>query len=104
MPKKKKEIDKVETEEEITASQIEEEKALETDEELTENIKEKIFAPEPKLELPEEETAKPSDTVKVRVLIGTLKWEGGTFEKGQVFECSRERADSFGYSVQILKY
>lgn len=33
---------------------------------------------------------KPSDTVKVKVLIGTLSWEGGTFQKGETFMCTKE--------------
>lgn len=44
-----------------------------------------------------------TDTVKVKVVAGTLKWEGGTFEKDEVFECSAERALTFGNAVEILK-
>lgn len=58
---------------------------------------------EPVVEEPPKKEKKPTDTVKVKVLIGTLKWELGTFENGEVFECSRERALSFGNSVEILE-
>jgi len=57
----------------------------------------------PKEEPKPKKKPKPSDTVKVKVLIGTLHWEGGSFEKGEVFECSRERALSFGNDVEILE-
>lgn len=61
------------------------------------------FVP-PKSETPEEKVeTKPSDIVKVEVLIGTLKWEEGNFSKGDVFETTRERAERFSStSVKIL--
>lgn len=33
--------------------------------------------------------------VKVQVLVGTLQWEGGIYEKGQIFECTPEQATKF---------
>ena len=36
--------------------------------------------------------------VQIRVLAGSLSWEGGTFEKGQTFVCSPERAALFDTS------
>lgn len=44
-----------------------------------------------------------SDTVKVKVKVGSLHWEGGWFKKGDVFECSRVRAEQFEFNdVEIL--
>lgn len=46
---------------------------------------------------------KKSDVVKCEVLIGTLQWEKGIFQKGDVFKASRERAEQFdSTSVKIL--
>ena len=102
MPKKKKIVEEetVEVEELI----VEEEKPLETDEELTVQVKDKIFSEESKVETLKEKAKKPSDTVKVKVLIGTLNWEGGSFKKGEVFQCSRKRALRFeSADVEILE-
>jgi hypothetical protein len=51
------------------------------------------------------EEPKPSpDTVKVKVMIGTLATETGIFSKGDVFEVSRKRAEAFDKtSVQIME-
>ena len=35
-----------------------------------------------------------SGLVKVKVLVGTLLWEGGKYEKGETFEVSKERGKS----------
>lgn len=58
-------------------------------------------------EAQEKEEKKPrkkkSDTVQVKVIIGTLEFEDGVFEKDSVFETTRERAEKFEKtSVQIL--
>lgn len=46
---------------------------------------------------------KKGDMVKVKVLVGTLQWEEGTYSKGDVFETTRERAERFSStSVEIL--
>lgn len=47
--------------------------------------------------------AKPSDMVKVKVLVGSLRYEAGTFQKGDVFETSRKQAKQFDpKDVQLL--
>ena len=38
---------------------------------------------------------KPSDIVKVKVLVGTLSYEGGTYEKGETFTVARKRLEGF---------
>lgn len=62
------------------------------------------------LEEPVEETEaiKPSKPkrgmVKVKVLVGTLQFEGGSYEKGDVFEVSKNRAALFDpKDIEILK-
>lgn len=46
---------------------------------------------------------KPTDIVKVQVLVGTLEWEEGKYSKGDIFETTRERAERFSpTSVKIL--
>lgn len=44
-----------------------------------------------------EPTPKPkkSNTVTVMVLVGSLRWEGGTYQKGDVFEVSEDRLKLF---------
>ena len=55
----------------------------------------------------EEEPVKveaPSDTVKVKVKVGTLGFEDGTFQKGDEFKVSRERAKLFDpKDIQIVE-
>lgn len=50
------------------------------------------------------ENKKLSDTVKVKVLIGTLQWEEGVFSKGDTFMVSRERVKLFNpTNIEILE-
>lgn len=47
-------------------------------------------------EVKEEVEKKPkSNKVTVEVVVGTLMWEGGKYEKGETFECSRKRFSQF---------
>jgi len=47
---------------------------------------------------------KPTNTVKVKVLVGTLHFEDGTFEKGSTFTVSKERVKLFDQKdIEILK-
>lgn len=49
------------------------------------------------------EKPKAAPVVRVKVLVGSLRWEQGTFSKGDVFKCSPERAARFSpSSVEIL--
>ena len=55
-------------------------------------------------EVVETQKTEPTDIVKVKVKVGSLHWEGGWFEKGDVFECSRLRASLFeSNDVEILE-
>ena len=40
--------------------------------------------------------------VTVKVVIGTIHWEKGTFEKGDTFTCTREELAKFGLDVEIV--
>ncbi len=55
----------------------------------TEEEKQKKFAVKPTVQLPE------SDTVTLKVLVGTLVFNGETYEKGSVITVSREQAERF---------
>jgi len=44
------------------------------------------------------------ETVKVKVLINTLRFEQGTFNKGDIFEVPKERANLFDpKDIEILR-
>lgn len=74
------------------------------DKELTATVKEKIFAVKPELKMPKEETEKPKGTVKVKVLVDTLQFEDGVFEKGDTFTVSKKRVKLFDpRDIEILK-
>lgn len=109
MPKKKKVVEETKPEETVPQEE-------QTDEELTAEVKEKVFGEEAKVKTPKEEAEKPevkvkkkpkklpSDIVEVKVLVGSLHWEGGTFQKGEVFKCKRKRASRFEpVDVEILE-
>ncbi len=40
--------------------------------------------------------------MKVRVLIGTLGFEQGIFQKGDIIECDEATAKRFGINVQVI--
>lgn len=71
----------------------------------TENVSEElpreepVFGAEPVAEPDEPETVKEkpkkTELVKVQVVIGSLTWEGGTYQKGEIFEVSPERLKLF---------
>jgi hypothetical protein len=51
-----------------------------------------------------EEPKPVSNTVKVKVLTGTLSWEGTHFQKGEIFVVSREKLAKFDlHDIQILE-
>lgn len=56
-------------------------------------IFEEIVTPEPPKAKAEEKF--PSDLVEVKVVIGTFRFEEGTFERGSFFRTTRERAAKF---------
>lgn len=61
----------------------------------------KLIAPTPMSD--EIKEVKPaSNLVTVKVLIGTLSWEKGTFQKGETFTCKREDLAKFGNDVQEI--
>jgi len=71
----------------------------------------KIKSAEPKVEetsVVAEEVPKidiPSliDKVMVKVLIGTLSWAGGTFQKGDIFACTKQDLARFDpRDIQVL--
>ena len=50
----------------------------------------------------EAETIMSDAEVKVKVLINTVHWEKGTFEKGETFTCTREELAKFGKDVEVI--
>lgn len=40
--------------------------------------------------------------VKVKVTVGSIHFEGGTFEKGEVFECTEAQLKQFGPNTILL--
>lgn len=83
-----------------TAPKPEEEKVEEKKPEES-HVGDPIIPPE---ETTKPETPKKEDTVKVKVLVGTLHFEQGTFEKGDVFEASEEQVKLFDpKDIKILK-
>lgn len=79
---KKKKIETVKEEEEFEV------KAEATQDE-TEEEKQKKFAVKPTVQLPK------SDKVTLKVLVGTLIFDGESYEKGSVITVSREQAERF---------
>lgn len=51
---------------------------------------------------PDELPRKQPGKVTVKVLIGTLRTEEGTFEKGDVFTTTPENAQRLGNDVQVV--
>ena len=81
---KKKKLKTVEEESKVKA----EENAEATQDE-TEEEKQKKFAVKPTVQLPK------SDTVTLKVLVGTLMFNGESYEKGSIITVSREQAERF---------
>ena len=66
-----------------------------------EHPKEEPVKAEPKVE---EKPKLPSGMVKVKVLVGTLSYEDGTYEKGEIFTVARKRLEGFDPRFyQIIK-
>ena len=63
--------------------------AAEVTQEETEEEKQKKFAVKPTVQLPK------SDTVTLKVLVGTLMFNGESYEKGSIITVSREQAERF---------
>jgi hypothetical protein len=58
---------------------------------------------EPKLAEPLKPETKPSDTITVKVLVGTLGWAKGTFQKDETFTCTREELKRFDpKDIQVI--
>lgn len=77
-----------------------EEKPLETDAELTAEVKAEVFKEEPEVI-----ETKPSDMVKVKVIFGSVGVDDmGFFEVGDEFTLSRERAEIIDKKfIQIIE-
>ena len=110
MPRKRKiEVPQVEEPIVEVESAEEPEKAAESivstevekdDEQITTSIKDKLFGVKPPVK--KDKVKKPSDIVKVKVIIGTLKYEKGTFQKGDIFTETRERAERFERTSALI--
>ena len=73
-------------------------------EEITEEVEEISSVEKPEVKVEEKPKRLPKGMVKVKVLIGTLQFEAGIFEKGSIIEVSRKQLKKFDpTSVEILK-
>lgn len=90
MPKKKKSVKKPVEE---TPVNLDVEPLTASDEPVYDVVREGFR--KPVSEEPIAQEPLPTDIVKVKVLVGSLHYEGGTYEKGDVFEETRARLKLF---------
>jgi len=102
MPKKVKKVVVKPVEPEEPIEPVVEEKPAPDEEEVAKEEKPETEIPAPPTT--EEVIDLKPKKVKVKVLVGTLSWEDGKFEKGETFETTRERAKLFDQKdIKIVK-